>query len=399
MFSLPAFRTIWMGQFVSIFGDFVAIFAVVSMITFRWHGSATQVTIAITLALVPLAIIGPPAGVLVDHWNVKRVMIGSDLSRAVIAVLLAWMTNSWQIGMVLFALGCASSLFVPAQSIAVRTLIPRERLLQANAMLMQAFYLIRIISPLVAAAIVSALSEKACFYIDSGSFVFSALMIATLTIHRPPREGADKTLSGLSKDFAEGNRFIFTHPGLSFVFLAMAIAMFVMSSFMPLISIFVRDVLHGATRTYGVVSSCVGFGMILGTTLVTKISRGKARPGVVVMGLLSLGVATAVLATSRIPFQAGVSTFLMGFSIAMVLIPAQTMSQQETPPQMVGRVSSTFMSMISIAQVFGLLLSGSAAQRLGMQRLFAVCSAVLVVIAAAGWMFLRSRRQPEAAAA
>ncbi len=399
VFSIPAFRTIWMGQFVSIFGDFVAIFAVISMITFRWHGSPTQVTIAISLAILPLAVIGPPAGVLVDHWNVKRVMIGSDLSRAVIAVLLAWMTNSWQLGMVLFALGCASSLFVPAQSIAVRTLIPRERLLQANAMLMQAFYLIRIISPLIAAAIVSALSEKACFFIDAGSFAFSALMISTLTIHRPPREGADKTLSGLSKDFVEGNRFIFTHPGLSFVFLAMAIAMFVMSSFAPLISIFVRDVLHAATRTYGVVSSCIGVGMIVGTTLVTRISRGKARPGVVVGGMLTLAVGVAVLAASRVPWQAGVSTFLMGFSIAMVLIPAQTMSQQETPPQMVGRVSSTFMSMISIAQVLGMLLSGSAAQKLGMQRLFAVCAGALVVIAAAGWTFLRVRRQPQAAAA
>ena len=399
IFALREFRTIWFGQLVSIFGDFVAIFAVISMITFRWHGSAAQVTIAITLALLPLAVIGPPAGVLVDHWNVKRVMIGSDLSRAVIAVLLAWMANSWQLGMVLFALGCASSLFVPAQSIAVRTLIPRERLLQANAMLMQAFYLIRIVSPLVAAAIVSALSEKACFYIDSASFVFSALMISTLAIHRPPREGADKTLKGLSRDFVEGNRFIFTHPGLSFVFLAMAVAMFIMSSFAPLISLFVRDVLHAATKTYGVVSSCIGFGMIVGTTLVTKISRGKARPGVVIVGLFSLGVATTVLALSRISFQAGVSTFLMGFSIAMVLIPAQTMSQQETPPQMVGRVSSTFMSMISFAQVLGLLVSGGLAQRLGMQRLFLACSIVLVVIASAGWLFLRSRRQPEPVAA
>jgi DHA3 family macrolide efflux protein-like MFS transporter len=394
IFALPEFRTIWFAQFVSIFGDFVALFAIISLITFRWHGSSVQVT-AMTIAYVlPLAIIGPPAGVLVDHWNVKRVMIASDLTRAVLARLLVWVGSVRQIAVVIFAMSVMSSAFMPAQSISIRTLIPRERLLQANAMLSQAFYLIRIASPAVAGAIVAWLSERACFYIDAVSFLFSALMISRLTIHRPPREDADKTLKGLSSDFVEGNRFIFTHPGLSFVFLAMAVAMFVLSSFSPLISIFVRDQLHAGSFLFGFVSAMVGVGLIVGTALITRISRGKPKSGIVLIGLLSLAVGTAVLAGSRIPAFAAVSTFLMGFSIALVLIPAQTMSQQETPPNMVGRVSSTFMSMISIAQVLGLLLSGSLAQRLGMQRLFAACAGALVLIAFGGWLWLRSRRQP-----
>jgi DHA3 family macrolide efflux protein-like MFS transporter len=396
IFALPEFRTIWFAQFVSIFGDFVALFAIISLITFRWHGNPLQVT-AITIAYVlPLAIIGPPAGVLVDHWNVKRVMIASDLTRAALALLLVWVGSVRQIAVVLFAISVMSSAFMPAQSISIRTLVPRERLLQANAMLSQAFYLIRIASPVVAGALVAWLSERACFYIDAVSFLFSAVMISRLAIHRPPREDADKTLKGLSRDFAEGNRFIFTHPGLSFVFLAMAVAMFVLSSFSPLISIFVRDQLHAGSFMFGVVSAMVGVGLIVGTMMITRISGGKPKAGVVLIGLFSLAVATAVLAGSRVAGFAALSTFLMGFSIAMVLIPAQTMSQQETSPNMVGRVSSTFMSMISIAQVLGLLLSGSLAQRLGMQRLFACCAGALVVIALAGWLWLRSRHQPEA---
>jgi DHA3 family macrolide efflux protein-like MFS transporter len=321
-------------------------------------------------------------------------MIASDLTRAVLALLLVWVGSVGQIAVVMFAMSVMSSAFTPAQSISIRTLIPRERLLQANAMLSQAFYLIRIASPVIAGAIVAWLSERACFYIDAVSFLFSALMISRLTIHRPPREDADKTLKGLSSDFVEGNRFIFTHPGLSFVFLAMAVAMFVLSSFSPLISIFVRDQLHAGSFLFGFVSAMVGVGLIVGTALITRISRGKAKSGIVLIGLLSLAVGTAVLAGSRIPAFAAVSTFLMGFSIALVLIPAQTMSQQETPPHMVGRVSSTFMSMISIAQVLGLLLSGSLAQRLGMQRLFAACAGALVLMAFGGWLWLRSRRQP-----
>jgi Na+/melibiose symporter-like transporter len=59
---------------------------------------------------------------------------------------------------------------------------------------------------------------------------------------------------------------------------------------------------------------------------------------------------------------------------------------------MVGRVSSTFMSMISIAQILGLLLSGSLAERLGSRHLFLSCAAVLAVLAAGGWAWLRQRQ-------
>src|SRR6266481_8992944 len=81
MLQHKPFRTLWLAQFVSVFGDFLALFGVISLITFRWHGTPVQVT-AVTIAyMLPLAIISPIAGVFVDHWNVKRLMIASDLIR------------------------------------------------------------------------------------------------------------------------------------------------------------------------------------------------------------------------------------------------------------------------------------------------------------------------------
>jgi MFS family permease len=89
--------------------------------------------------------------------------------------------------------------------------------------------------------------------------------------------------------------------------------------------------------------------------------------------------------------MAALSTFTIGFAIAFVWIPAQTMSQQETPPAMVGRVSSTFMSMISFSQVFGLLLSGYLAQKLGIRPLFIACAGFLAVVSAGGYLMMRGR--------
>ncbi len=392
VFRLPGFRAIWAAQLISIFGDFLALFGIISFIAFRLHGTAVQVTTITIAYILPLAVIGPIAGVLVDHFDVKRTMIASDLVRAGLALLLVLCRSVPQIAAVLLALSIVSCLFIPAQSISIRTLGPKESLLRANAALSQAFYLIRIASPLVAGALVAWVGEKSTFYLDAGSFAFSALMLSRLTIERPPREGADKTLPGLARDFVEGNRFIFTHAGLSFVFLAMAVAMFVLSSFSPLFSIFVRDELRAGPMLFGFVSAMVGVGLIASTTVMVKMAGPKVEPHVVLYGLVGLGVAVAVLAVSRYAWLAAVSTFLMGAAVALVLVPAQTMSQQETPHEMVGRVSSTFMSMISIAQILGLLLSGGLAERLGSRHLFLACSVLLALIAAGGWGWLRQRK-------
>lgn len=385
------FRTLWMAQFVSVFGDFLAVFGVISLITFRWHGTAVQVTTVIISYMLPIAIISPVAGVFVDHWNVKRLMIASDLIRAALILLLAFVHDITQITVIFVLLSCVSSFFAPAQSVTIRTLVPPEGLLAANTMMMQAFYIVRLLSPAAAGALVAWLTEKSCFYLDVASFIFSAAMISGLTILRPVRPQGEKTVKSLTQDFVAGNKFIFTHAGLAFVFIAMAVAMFVLSSFSPLISIYIRDTLHAGTIMFGAISAMVGVGMIAGTPLVSRLARNRSKANIVLGGLFFLGVGAALLGAFRNSPMAALSTFMMGLAIAFVWIPAQTMSQQETPPAMVGRVSSTFMSMVSFSQVFGLLLSGYLAQRLGIRPLFIVCAGFLAVVSAGGYLMMRGR--------
>src|SRR5450432_213243 len=396
------FRTLWLAQFVSIFGDFLALFGVISLITFKLHGTAVQVT-AVTIAYVlPLAIISPIAGVFVDHWNVKRVMIASDIIRAVLITLLVFVTDVGQICVIFAILSTVSSFFAPAQSVTMRTIVPLDSMLAAQTMMMQAFYVVRLLSPFAAGSLISALGERACFYIDTASFLFSAFMISSLVILRPQRQTGDKTLSSLSQDFLEGNRFIFTHTGLTFVFVAMGVAMFVLSSFSPLMSIYIRDSLQPAAFLlrilgknagefiFGFISSMVGIGLITGAQLVPKLTR-LSRVQVVLGGLLGLGLSAAMLGAIRLTDFAAISTFLMGFAISFVLIPAQTMSQQETPPPLMGRVSSTFMSLISLSQVLGLLLSGYMANIMGIRTLFLTCGGGLILIAAGAYFAMRGR--------
>ncbi len=379
----PDFRKLWLAQFVSIFGDFLALFGVISLITFRWHGTPVQVTWVMVAYMLPLAVIGPFAGVFVDRWNVKRVMIASDLTRAVLVLLAAVATDVREVCVMFAGMGTFSSFFGPAQSVTVRTLVAKEKLLAANAMMAQAFYTVRLVSPIIAGALIAYLGENPCFFLDAATFVFSAAMVYTLVINPPRPPG--KSVHGFLAEFSSGNRFIFTHAYLAFVVTAMVVAMFVLSCFSPLISIYVRDLLHGGTLLYGFVSTMVGVGLILGTQSVTRFGRRRSKKDIVLIGLVGLAFATALLGVfARIP-TAAASLLGLGAAIAFIIVPAQTLMQQETPHAIIGRVSSSFMSLISVAQVAGLLLSGYLAQILGVRRLFVASAVALVIIAGVGY--------------
>ena len=385
------FRTLWLAQFVSVFGDFLAFFGVISLITFRWHGTPVQVTTVTVAFVLPMAVISPIAGVFVDHWNVKRLMIASDLIRAALILLLIFVHSVPQIAAIFLVLSSVSSFFTPAQSVTLLTIVPAEGLLAANALMMQALYIVRLLSPAAAGALVAWLTEKSCFYLDVASFIFSAAMISSLLVIRPARQQGEKTVKSLAQDFLAGNKFIFTHAGLAFVFIAMAVAMFVLSSFSPLVSIYIRDSLHAGSFMFGAISAMVGVGMIVGTQLITRLAERGPKSYVVLGGLFLLGLGAGLLGAFRNTPMAALSTFTMGFGIAFVWIPAQTMSQQETPPPMVGRVSSTFMSLIAVSQVVGLLLSGYLAQKLGIRVVFLACAGALALISLAGHFLMRGR--------
>jgi MFS family permease len=395
--KISGFKRLWLAQLVSILGDFLAVFGVINLITFKWHGTPLQVTNVMIAFIIPMAIVGPLAGVFVDRWNVKRTMIISDLIRAALILGLVFVTRLEQIYVLFFLVSTVSSFFGPSQSVTLRTLVPVNGLMSANALMSQAFYTMRIIAPAAAGLLVYWLGYNSCFYLDSASFFFSAAMLSTIAILRMvnAKDATEKTVGSLRKDYTAGSRFILTHPAISFVMIAMMTAMFVLSCFSPLISVYVRDQLHAGTRAFGIISAMVGVGLILGTQVVNAVAKGFSKKYVALSGLFGLSFATFVLALFQTPWLAGVSMFGIGFAIAFIVVPAQTLMQQETPHDMLGRVSSSFMAVFSLSQLLGLLLSGGLANSIGVRHLFTSSAVLLVVLSGIGFLWLRDDKPAE----
>ena len=327
-----AVRRLWLAQLVSIFGDFLAIFAVFSVVTFQLHGTPTQVSMILVAYLIPLAVVSPLAGVFVDKWSVKWTMIASDLIRGLLILTLLFVHDLNAIYAVFFCLSAVSSFFMPAQSVAVRTLAPAAGLLAVNALMSQAIQGMQIISPAIAGLLVEWLGANSCFLFDSLSFFFSAAMVATLVIHREaaPSVAAASILSSLQQGF----RFILGNAAISFVILSMTTGMFAVRCFGALLSVYVRDVLSLGSATFGGLNSLIGVGMIAGSQCVRLFAVKIPKQRLVIYGLGGMGFAVFVTALFGNLGATVIGMLGLGFFAAFVMITTQTLLQQETPPSL-----------------------------------------------------------------
>jgi MFS family permease len=264
----------------------------------------------------------------------------------------------------------------------------------------QVMFGMRIIGPAAAAFIVAAFGPRICYFIDAASFAGSACLIASVALAKndttkgPAITTEHTGLKRIWLDMQQGIDFILHHAALLFVILALAAGMFVLGCFGPLIAVYVRDSLHASTRIFGVTSAMIGLGMMIGVNAINTFAK-KARNTTLVYSGLS-GIALGLCLLTAIPhvWATILANLIIGFSVSGIVIPAQTLIQEETPHVLMGRVGSTVMSTIFAAQITGLILSGILANHMGVRHVFAICAALLFILTAAGRLFMEPKEHP-----
>jgi MFS family permease len=405
--KIAPMRRLWYAQIVSVFGDFLALFAIITIMTFDMHATPQQVTGLNIAYLLPIAVLGVISGVFVDRWPVKLTLVGSDYIRACLCLLLFFVHSITGFYIVMATISIFSSFFSPAQGVALRSIVPMHGLRSANALMQQVMFIMRIIGGPIATTLVHYTGARLCYGVDAASFLASGSLIASLALTIPKRPAAAPTEAAAAKkgvasileDMKVGSGFIFHHAALLFVIVALAAGMFVMGCFGPLIAIYVRDTLRASTNTFGVTSASIGIGLLVGVNALNAFAKRIANTTQVYLGLGGIALGTLLLALAPIasfvvlhvamPIAITVfGCFLIGFACAGIIVPSQTLIQQETPQELMGRVGSTTMSAIFSAQIAGLLLSGILANHTSVRSVFAICTGMLVALVIAGklWM-------------
>jgi MFS transporter, DHA3 family, macrolide efflux protein len=406
---IPTMRRLWYAQIVSTFGDFLALFAVIGVLTFQLHATPQQVTGVQISYTLPIAVLGILAGVFVDRWPLKPTLVSSDFIRCGLCLLLLAAHSMFSFYAILASISIVSSFFSPAQGVTIRSAVPLHGLRSANALMQQVMFGMRIIGPAIAAFLVASFGPRTCYIADSVSFFASGCLIATLAISRPAASivlnaetgsptPSKRGFGNILSDMRAGIRFIVHHAGVLFVILALASGMFVIGCFGPLIAVYVRDSLHASTRVFGVTSAMIGLGMFLGVNALNTVGKKVSNTTLVYSGLGGIAVGLCILALLTHVWSTILGDLIIGFAVAGIVVPSNTMIQQETPHELMGRVGSTVMSLVFGAQICGLILSGLIANRIGAPHVFSLCAVMLVGLIVAGRLWMEPEHAEASAA-
>jgi len=207
------YRLLWLGQIVSQLGDWfnsVAVYALLLELT----GSATSVALMIIVQFLPMALIGPLAGVVVDRVNRRRLMIATDILRGLAVLVLLVVRRPDQVWIVYLVMGTVVSLtafFEPARTAVIPNVTTRAQLLAANALSSATWSAMLAIGAGAGGVVTAVLGRNAAFLVNAVSFLASAVIIARTSFDANPpevkRPAGWASVTGLG-DLVEGLRYV-----------------------------------------------------------------------------------------------------------------------------------------------------------------------------------------------
>lgn len=378
--TIAAMRNVWIGQAVSSLGDCLALFSVLTVLTFQ-RAMATEVLTGLQVAyLAPMALCSMFVGSLVDRLPVKATMITSDILRAALCLLLLHAYDVQTIYCILASLSIVSSFFVPAQISAIRSIVPTNSLTQANGLMQQINFVIRIAGPVLATLFILHFGSKTCYVLDALSFLVSAtLLMATRFGPRTVCYDPQSSKSAIA-GFRNGVTFCMRNQELRWSLIALTSAMFTVGCFGPLVAVYVRDVLHARVGLFGSTQIAIGFGLVCGSQMAILGPSYLSKQRITLYGLFGTAISLCILGLfTKILITLAVSCIL-GISIACIVVTCTTALQSSAPQHLIGRVSASYISLGMMAQVVGLTLSGEIAKYIGVRGVFFLSSMSLLAL-------------------
>ena len=363
---------LWFGGFISMLGDFV-LFVAVPYEIYRRTGSTVAMAGMSLAFLLPNILLGSVAGVYVDRWDRRRLMIVVNLLQALSLVPLLFVNDLglWVIYAVLLAESCISQLFGPARVALMPSLLSggKEELLTANATLGVSHHLARLIGPAVGGVIVATGGLGAVAIIDSASFVVSAGML-TLIRARPrvphPRDSLEHAAASawrrLANEWRDGLRVVWHQPVLRALLVFGTITAIGEGLTITLFVVWTTDALHSDATGYGWVLATQAIGGLAGALVIARLGA-RLRPLPLLIGsALAFGAIDLVLFTYPVVYPyigpALVMLVIVGVPGAGLGAATTTLQQSETQDSHRGRVVSAISAVAGIGALVGTVSAG-----------------------------------------
>ncbi len=387
------FFTIWSGQALSLLGSRIAQFALVWWLT-DTTGSATVLATASLTAFIPEIFLTPLAGVYVDRWSRRVVMIIADSLIALVSLWLAvmfWTGNVqvWHIYVIMLARSIGGSFHWPAMQASTSLMVPKEQLTRVSGMNQVLSGALGIAGPPLGALLMDLLPLHGVMFVDVITAVFAVAPLVFIHIPQPERKAsrdeAGKPAS-IWTDMREGLRYVWGWKGMLFVIGLMFFFKIALSPAFALLPLLVKQHFGQNAAQFSFFEAILGGGAVLGGGLLSiwggfkrKIVTSLVATIVFSLGFLGLG-----FAPSSMFWIALVSAFVMGFTLPMINGPFMAIMQSSVTPEMQGRVFTLTVSLLNLSSPFGLVVAGPLSDWVGLQVWYVAAGVLCIVLGLTG---------------
>jgi MFS family permease len=386
------FKLLWLAQTISDLGDGLTTLALM-LLALKLTGSPAAVAATLIALELPQVTIGLAAGVFVDRWERRRIMLASDTLRAIVVLGFVAVDSESRLWLLfVFALSQASvgTFFSPARTAFVAAVLPADELLAANSLTQMT----RVISTVVgstAAGLLVGLSGQywPAFAFDAVTFAASVALVSRVGARsHPAGSGSDVGLSG---ELHEGLRFIAHSPTLLATLIATSTALLGIGAVNVLwVPLFTNE-LHVPTALFGAVDFALVTAMILGAGLSVRLVSRIGAPKTITGCLAALGVAVALLAGVGSFWQVLVLLFAIGWILSPIQAAIMTIVQTSVTDDMRGRAAAALGTVNSTATIASMGLSGVVAAMIGVRGSFVLAGGVIALSALVALLLFRRR--------
>ncbi len=388
------FRALFVAHFASNVGDWLAFMALFSLSTFEWKTDVLGIGILGTAYMLPYALVSPWAGVWVDRWDLRRVLVWGDLLRGALVLAMAFTSSFALLAALLFLHQAVACFFNPAQHAAIPRIVARTELLSANALNAQAAQVSKILGPGVAGALVGLLGVRGCFLLDATTFALSALLLATL----PALPAASARLAGRSfaDDFRVGWAALLRPRRMRAVVVILMLSLGVLGAFIAVLPVFARDALQAGPRTMGILLSTLGAGAAAGAFGVMHAGKQRDRLALIAGGTVLSALSVVALSFTTSVAWSALATAGLGVGTTLLVVPAHALFQEEIPSAQLARVVSLALAFLALSQAAGMGVAGWACKSVTTATLLRGSGVILLGVGLPLWTWSRmaTRRRP-----
>ena len=363
----------WFGHLISHAGD--AVF----MIALPWlmldiTGSKSLTSLVSMSAYLPAVLFGLFAGVVVDRYNRKWIMIYSDILRALLVAviplsLIYGFISPLLIGAITFSLSTFSAFFYPARDSLIPHIVTAEELPAANSAISVSGQMSHLLGPLFAGIGISIFGLRHLFTADAISFLFSILLISLIV--GPARKLTIEKHPPKWQGIVEGLTYVNSHKGLRLLLILTFVNnIFIMGPAIIGLPVFVREVLISDFGVLAKLEVAMATGMIVGSFVFWKAEKTISTISILLFGIVMDGITYTLLFFADTSFIAMLVLIIHGIGIPLITVSRTTIIQAVVPDEFRGRLFSMIYMAVMGTTAISVGLTGFILEFIGADSLF-----------------------------